>query len=61
MRRASTPIERRFGTLMEHLAQYDNYKKYRDIYEKYNQLSSKKADAFYDKYQERIRLYENAK
>jgi len=45
-------VDRRLGTLSQHLEQYDNYKQYRDIYVKYNRLDPKK---------EEIQLYETAK
>ena len=37
--------DRRLGTLVQHLEQYDNYKQYRDIYVKYKQLDPKKLTA----------------
>ena len=54
-------VDRRLGTLSQHLEQYDNYKQCRDIYVKYKQLDPKKRDVFYDKHAEEIQLYETAK
>jgi hypothetical protein len=54
-------VERRLDTLEQHLAHYDNYKRYKAVYEKHRQLDPKKRDAFYDKHSEAIQLYETAK
>jgi len=54
-------VERRFGTLGKHLAQYENYKQHKAIFQKYQQLAPKKRDAFCEKHSEEIQLYQNAK
>jgi len=53
-------VERRIGTLTQHLAQYDKYKRHKAVYKKHGELSGKKGDAFYDKHHEEIQLYETA-
>jgi tetratricopeptide (TPR) repeat protein len=54
-------VERRLDTLTEHLAQTENHKQYKPIYDKYKKLDPMKRDAFYDKHSDEIQLYENAK
>lgn len=54
------PVERRLVTLTQHLAQYENYKTHKTIYDKYKQLNPKKQEAFYDKYSEKIELFKTA-
>ena len=51
--------DRRLETLAQHIAQYDNYKTHKAVYDKYKQLDPKKRDAFYDKHSEKIQLFEN--
>jgi len=46
--------------LAEHLAQYENYKQHKAVYQKWQQLDPKKRDAFYDKHVDEIQRYENA-
>ena len=53
-------VDRRMDTLATHLAHYDSYKKHIGVYKKYQQLSGKKGDAFYDKHFESIQAYEAA-
>jgi hypothetical protein len=53
--------ERRLGTLNEHLAQFDNYKQHKAVYDKYNKLEPKKRDTFYKKHSNEINLYKDAK
>lgn len=53
--------DRRLGTLVQHIAQYDNYKTQKAVYDKYKQLDPKKRDAFYEKHSDEIQLYKNAK
>jgi len=53
--------ERRLNKLAEHLARADNHKKYKGVYQKYNQLPEKKRDVFYDKHAEQIQSYQDAK
>jgi len=53
-------VDRRMGTLTQHLAQCENFKQHRAIYKKYKSLDPKKSDAFYNKHFDEIRLYESA-
>ena len=52
--------DRRLDTLNTHLAQYDNYKQYKPVYEKYRQLDPKKRGVFYDRHSEEMQIYEAA-
>jgi hypothetical protein len=53
-------VERRLGTLTQHLAQYENYKQHKAIFQKYKQLEPKKRNAFFNKHSDKIQLYETA-
>ena len=53
-------VDRRLETLAQHFTQYENCKKHKAIYQKYQHVDGKKGDAFYDKYFEEIQLYEGA-
>jgi hypothetical protein len=48
-------------TLSEHLAQTDNHKKHKAVYDKYIKLDPKKRDAFYEKHSNEIEIYKGAK
>lgn len=54
-------VDRRLGTLAQHLTQYEIYKQHQNLYKKYKALDPKKSDNFYDKHSEKIEDYENAK
>ena len=53
-------VDRRMDTLANHLTQYENYKMHRAVFKKYQQLSGKKAEAYYDKHFEEIQAYQDA-
>lgn len=53
--------ERRLDTLAQHLAQCENYKTHKAVYDKYKQLDPKNHDAFYEKHSGEIQRYESAK
>jgi len=55
------PIERRLDTLAHHIAQYENRKQYRAIYNDYVKLNPKKRDDFYAKHKTEIDTYKDAR
>jgi len=54
-------VDRRIDTLKTHLKQVEIRRKRKKVYEHYNQLKGKKADAFYDKHFAEIQEYEKAR
>jgi len=53
-------VDRRLETLSRHLSQVEARKKHKAVYDKYQKLTVKKGDAFYDKHFEAIQAYEAA-
>lgn len=54
-------VERRLDTVSQHLNQYEIYKEHKGLYQKYKELDPKKKEAFYDKYNEKLSFFEEAK
>ena len=53
-------VDRRLETLTQHLAQYENYKTHKPVYDKYRRLDPKKQEGFYEKHSEEIELFKTA-
>lgn len=54
-------VDRRLGTLTQHLTQYKIYKQHQDLYKKYKSLDPKKREDFYGKHSDEIQDYDNSK
>jgi len=55
-----TAAERRLSVLDEHLAQYENLKQHKAVYEKHKKTAPDKRNTFYGKYHDEITAYESA-